>query len=142
VADVAVTPVNVPQAPAGVQLKVTPALEESFVTVTAMAAVVPRPIAVGGAVENTTEIAGGGGGGGGAELPPPHADTKIQPKSNDRAGSCRFIESPEESELFWGRQRDRNQDTGVYEKIWTPEVRNGQLVNRPWKKMWKVRLRL
>jgi hypothetical protein len=98
VADVAVTAVNVPQAPVGAQLKVTPAFEESFVTETTIGAVVPRPIAAGGAVENATEMAGGGGGG--LELPPPQAVTKAQVKSNDRAGSCRFIESPKEASFY------------------------------------------
>lgn len=68
-ADMAATFVNVPQAPAGRQVKVTPELEESLETVTATGAVVLTFSEVGGAVEKETEMEGGGGGG--LLLPPP-----------------------------------------------------------------------
>ena len=81
VAVVAVMAVNVPQAPVGVQLKMTPEFEESLETVTAMGAVRLTFREAGGAVEKETEMAGGGGGG--VLLLPPPQPTRMkhrQPK--------------------------------------------------------------
>ena len=80
VAVVGVMAVKVPQAPVGMQLKMTPEFEESLETVTAMGAVRLRFSEAGGAVEKETEIAGGG-----VLLPPPPQPTRIkdrQPKKS------------------------------------------------------------
>lgn len=53
------TGLNVPQAPVGPQLQLTPLLAESFVTVAAMTAVAPVFNDPGGAVDSVTEIAVG-----------------------------------------------------------------------------------
>jgi hypothetical protein len=87
---VAVTALNVPQEPAGVQLKTTPAFAESFETVTAIFAVKPSPIDAGGGVEKVTEMAGGG-----LELPPPQAmRMKDREARMNRGASIRFMASP------------------------------------------------
>jgi hypothetical protein len=61
---------NDPQLPAGMQLQVTPAFAESFVTVAATLAVPPTAIDEGGMVDMVTAIEGGGGGA--CWDPPPH----------------------------------------------------------------------
>ena len=87
----AVTPVNVPQEPAGVQLKVTPAFAESFETVTAIFAGELRPSEAGGAVEKVTEM--------GCWPPPPDPPPQAM-RMNDRQARMnrgennRFMASP------------------------------------------------
>jgi len=66
VAVIGVMAVKLPQAPVGMQLKMTPEFEESLKTETAMGAVRLTFSEAGGALEKETEM-----GGGGVLLPPP-----------------------------------------------------------------------
>jgi hypothetical protein len=100
---------NDPQAPTGVQLQSTPALDESFETTAVIGLVVLVCIDVGGAGLNATAITGGGGVG--VVEPPPHPTQAEIETTQINGRSTRFLVVTEIS-LKFVRNMARRSTTG------------------------------